>query len=516
MGGGGGGGARPRHQVGAGSSRAQIPAIGSCPLNPQNLPKTSIGSQGRITICSVQFNKRQSQLHSWLCLMQFHILSYTQPWIKPEGTHYVNPDALKISIDQCHSDDQRKQFQIDVINKCMLHGCSGYCLKPDKNLHNVDSDESPPLKCRFHYGYYDRNLKISSGMDIKFEPSITEGANPRYEGPRDHPRMVQHIAARPISWLGNCDSSIIIHQNLLALNQYLTSYACKGASSTAEMVSMFKKILDKSLSNSSLKSLAQKMMMKAVGCVDTPAATADYFNTGNRPITSTRKFNRIGLSGYKVLSKNVTKYGVTMATRGTVLDKFLSQDRRTKYGDDITLYEWACVCTCAAKNKCLAEHIPVFTGFPDYCSWPVLEEYARGQLMIFSPGSWHKPDDLLTINGSTFDEYSTAFAVFIDTPNCPPALRKMLGWAKLKYDNRHCSNNNGFTDDHLSLQLSQSSITSSQEAGPGYDISMGQQLMNDIADQQLISLDDVIEDFIFNDGGPDYNWHRSGLESMLL
>ena len=171
----------------------------------------------------------------------------TQLWIKPEGTHYVNPDALKISFDQCHSDDHRKQFQIDVINKCMLHGCSGYCLKPDKSIHNVDSDEPPPLKCRFHYGYYDRNLKISSGMDIKLEPFITEGANSRYEGPCNHPRMVQHIAVRPISWLGNCDSSIIIHQNLLALNQYLTSYACKGAASTAEMVSMFKKILDKSL-----------------------------------------------------------------------------------------------------------------------------------------------------------------------------------------------------------------------------------------------------------------------------
>ena len=47
-------------------------------------------------------------------------------------------------------------------------------------------------------------------------------------------------------------------QNVLALNQYLTSCACKGAASTSEMVS---------LSNSSLKSLAHARIEFLSVCV---------------------------------------------------------------------------------------------------------------------------------------------------------------------------------------------------------------------------------------------------------
>ena len=438
-----------------------------------------------------------------------------QKWCKPEGPCVVNPDSLKSSFNECSSDGEREQFQVDVVNKCMLHGCSGYCLRPVLKSKRGDSNEPPPLKCRFHFGYYDRNVKMSSGKDINMEPTITEGVNPRYEGPRDHPRMVQHVAVRPLSWLGNCDSSIIIHQNLLALNQYLTGYACKGAATTSELVSMFKAILGKSHSNSSLKSIAQKMMMKAVGCVDTPGATADYFNTGNKPVTSTRHFTRVGLSGYKVVSKNMSKNGVMMATKSTVLDKFLSKERRVKYGEDITLYEWACICTCATKNKCLAEHVPVFTGFPNYCTWPVIEEYARAQLMIFSPGSWHKPEDLLSVNGIAHNDFSSAFASFIDTPHCPVALHKVLSWAKEKYD---AGKNTNSSQSDVSVQLSQSSTSSPKSDGIAIEISMGQQLMNDIAEQSNSFDDDDIpieEDYVFDNGGPGYDWHAAGLQSIL-
>ena len=444
-------------------------------------------------------------------------------WTMPEGSNAINPDCLKKSFHCATTDDDREQFQIDVVNKCMIHGCSGYCLKPSKKLQKADSSEPLDLLCRFHYGVYDRKLKMSSGKDANLQPTITDGTNPRYEGPRDHPRMVQHVAARPLSWLGNCDSSIIIHQNLQDLNHYLTGYACKGAATTSELISMFKTILEKSPSSSSLKSVAQKMMMKAVGCVDTPAATADYFNTGNKPVSSTRLFNRIGLSGYKVLSKNVSKNGIMMATKSTVLDKFLSQDRRNKHGNDITLYEWACICTCAAKKKCHAEHVPVFTGFPNYCSWPVSEEYARAQLMMFSPGTWQRPNDLLTIGGVTYENFTTAFASFIDTQQCPPALRLMLTWAKEKSDKskRTDVSNHGLISQHnetpASLQLSQNSISSSQNNAHCSGITLGQQLLDNILEQQQSIIDSelIVEDFAFDDGGPDYNWHESGLQSML-
>ena len=69
-------------------------------------------------------------------------------WAKPEGILDVNSDVLKLSIFECDIYDKKK-FQIDVVNKCMLHGCSGYCLKPDGHKQN-DSNESSTLQCRFH------------------------------------------------------------------------------------------------------------------------------------------------------------------------------------------------------------------------------------------------------------------------------------------------------------------------------------------------------------------------------
>ena len=352
-----------------------------------------------------------------------------EKWVKHEGLLSSNSNVLKTSLSACDTDEKKHQFQIDVVNKCMLHGCSSYCLKPDDQVKDKDKDKSnepPVLKCRFHYGIYDRKTKTSSGKDVSLDAKITTGDNPRYEGPRDHPRL-QHVAARPLSWLANCDSSIIVHQNLLALNNYLTGYACKGAKTTAEMISTFKTILDQSPADLSLQSLGQKTMLKAVGCVDTPAPAADYFNTGSKPITTSRLFRRIGLSGFKILEKNKSKDGTLNATKSNALDSFLGKKRREQYADEITLYEWACICNCPKNNRCGAEHIPVFTGCKNICTWPVTEDYARTQLMIFSPGTWYKPEDTLTVDGVTYEDYTSAFAAFIDKrEQCPKALRDML------------------------------------------------------------------------------------------
>ena len=176
------------------------------------------------------------------------------------------------------------------------------------------------------------------------------------------------------------------------------------------------------------------MMLNAVGAVDTSAPAADYFNTGNKPLSTTRLFRRIGLSGYKVLEKNKSKDGTVNATKATSLDSFLSKERREKYGNEITLYEWACICNCPKYNKCGADHVPVFTGCAHFCSWPVTEDYARTRLMMFSPGTWSKVEDNLTINGISYEDFTTAFAAFIDTEQCPKAILDMLKWAREKYE----------------------------------------------------------------------------------
>ena len=124
----------------------------------------------------------------------------------------------------------------------------------------------------------------------------------------------------------------------------------------------------------------------------------------------------------------------------------MSEDRRKKHGNDITLYDWAKICNCPKSNTCGTDHVPVFTGFPNIYCWPVEEEFARANLMMFANGSWVKPDDLLTLDGVTHANYTSAFATFIDTPQCPNALKEMLIWAKQTYDNKRSNDIPNFDD----------------------------------------------------------------------
>ena len=103
---------------------------------------------------------------------------------------------------------------------------------------NEDVEVNPPQKyCRFHYGDYDNATKKSSGKELHpSHPLVTKGEHPRYEGKSDHPRFIQHIKTRMLTWKGNCDDQVIIEQFLLALQNYLTKYVCKGAASTSDFI----------------------------------------------------------------------------------------------------------------------------------------------------------------------------------------------------------------------------------------------------------------------------------------
>ena len=56
-----------------------------------------------------------------------------------------------------------------------------------------------------------------------------------------------------LSWKGNCDTQVIIEQFLLALQNYLTQYACKGASSTEDFIQTYRLLLDDSDESTNVK-----------------------------------------------------------------------------------------------------------------------------------------------------------------------------------------------------------------------------------------------------------------------
>ena len=129
--------------------------------------------------------------------------------------------------------------------------------------------------------------------------------------------------------------------------------------------------------------------------------------------------------------------------------------------------------------------------------------------MMFSEGTWKRTDDLLLVNGTVYDNYTSAFAAFLDMEQCPEALKLMLRLAKEQYDaklDKKCKTIQDSNFDMFSQNSSQSqSSTSSQRNTLGY------QLMCDIAKEQRILL---IDDEILSDGGPTFNWYKYATDSL--
>ena len=149
-------------------------------------------------------------------------------------------------------------------------------------------------RCRFHFGMQDPATKQMTGKEIHpFNAVITEGSHPIYEGPRDHPRHIMHIRARFISWLANCDSQPIIDQDLFALQRYIASYACKGSATTEDLVHVYRHLIDSAGEQSTVRNLAQRLLLKTIGMVDTPAACVDYLNINGKLHHCTRRFRNI-------------------------------------------------------------------------------------------------------------------------------------------------------------------------------------------------------------------------------
>ena len=171
-----------------------------------------------------------------------------------------NPLQQKLS-EFCTCEEDVKNLHISIVKKTLLHHCNGFCLKKKKK-------DSKTKYCRQHFGTEDPTTKKTPGKDLHpFEALIIGNDHPRYEGPRDHPRLIMHVKTHLMTWLANCDTQVLIDQDLLALQKYIVGYACKGAVSTEDLITVFKHLVTSSDSTTSLKSLAHKLLMKIVGIV---------------------------------------------------------------------------------------------------------------------------------------------------------------------------------------------------------------------------------------------------------
>ena len=260
----------------------------------------------------------------------------------------------------------------------MIHKCSGYCLRACtcsramKHLAREHPDARPDAstalgraraaldrslwKCRFGFGYTvtkaeriakgraqkaDGDVAHSNPNHPKFPRSWTDlsaGDTTKFEGSWDHPRLVQHVRVALLAWQGNVDTQPLLDDSLLGVQRYVCAYSCKGAASTDEYIEVYRKLLANASEDASVRQLAQQLLLKIVGMVDVPAAAADLILSGGKLYRCSRRFTRIGLSGFRALRDEPGQDGTV--TCRTPLDRYLEKS----VGGGPSLWEWATVC----------------------------------------------------------------------------------------------------------------------------------------------------------------------------
>ena len=428
-------------------------------------------------------------------------------WAEPEGSAKKpndNPLARDLS-DVIHVKNGVRDMHVDVINKVGLHKCCSYCLKRKKAPN--PKDKNSIKTCRFHFGDYDPTTKKSEGKMLHpFKPIISGAEHKRYEGKRDHPRQTQNIKCRSLSWKANCDTQVLIEESIIALQNYLTPYTCKGASSTDDFIQLYKLLIDSVPDTSTVKSLTQKLLLKIVGLIDVPEVAVDFINTGGRLVRSTRAFRPVGISGYRMLDDSGNSVS---ATKPSTLDQFLSEKRR-EADPDISLYDWAKICNC----KCKCEHVPVFTGVMNRPVWPPSEEFARATLMCFSPGTWTTIDDLKFGR----DSFVNALLDFVEMDCCPDIVRKMLFDAKQSFDKKRklpiardhaCHSQVNLSQ---SSQCSQSSSQNSSASFQGNSFNFREAMYRDLISD--VEIPEQLLETPFLDVGDDFDWHEYSIECL--
>ena len=164
-------------------------------------------------------------------------------WPPPEGTAPAPEDEknplVKLLMDVSESQESLLEDHLLLTNRMNIHRCSDYCLRlPPNSRANI-------RKCRMEFG-----SENNPGKELRDNPSIVldKNRNERLEMARDHPLLVQHSRYHTQGWRANGDISIILSKNgpqnpsideIIATENYITGYACKGNEATGALVDLF-------------------------------------------------------------------------------------------------------------------------------------------------------------------------------------------------------------------------------------------------------------------------------------
>ena len=237
---------------------------------------------------------------------------------------------------------------------------------------------------------------------------------------RDHPKLVQHSRYHTQAWRANGDISLILSksgpdnpsaQEILAVEKYITGYACKGNEPTGAVADLFNDMVssvDES-SGSTTKSLCTKLLMGTIKRDISAVETS--FELSSLPLyRCSHKFQNISLTGARVLEK-----GSTQITKLTPLDKYLSRPNQ----DKSSWYNYIC------KQG----RVPVIAGGSLKATWPLTEEYSKNILLLHYP-NWRSLSDIKNENITWHDKMQE----FLLSEECPNFIKADIEKAKASHE----------------------------------------------------------------------------------
>ena len=134
------------------------------------------------------------------------------------------------------------------VDRVGLHSCSDYCLRTPR--HPEPGLRPRERVCRMEFGReFCPRKKLRNGPEIVGDHN---GA-PHIEMPHDHLRVVQHKRYQIQSWRAKGDVSLILSSSspdnpstddIIAIIDYVCSYACKDSEPTGATADLFKDMVN--------------------------------------------------------------------------------------------------------------------------------------------------------------------------------------------------------------------------------------------------------------------------------
>jgi signal recognition particle subunit SEC65 len=386
-------------------------------------------------------------------------------WPPPEGHAPLpaeeNNPLVKLLMDVSSSQETLLEDHLLLTNRFNLHRCSDYCLQPSKSR----SSNSSQKTCRMEFE-----------KTIRPTPALVKDKNGslRLEMERDHPVLVQHSRFHTQGWRANGDISLILSKSdpknpsvdeIMATEKYITGYACKGNQPTGAIADLFSDMVNCADENSATgKSLCTKLLMTTVKR-DVSSVEVSYELSTLPLYRSSHTFQQVSLSGLRVLERD----GSTL-TKSTALDKYLE---RQEY-----------VTTSFYSYICNSGRVPVVSGNCTQASWPLHENYCRTMLLLHWP-NWRNMAQIKDDNTSWIDKMTS----FLESDDCPNFVKADVERAKQKIDERY----------HEEEPEPQEQDT--DETPEWMDIV-----------RPNPNFDNISTDFIYDDGGDNYDWAKTGFQ----